>query len=218
MILIFGTLNRRISSMGCNCGKNKNSSTNKSQQLRDNFELKSKPDNVKPESVPQVQTSTFRQGDKTVIKVKQPSIGEKVKNFAKAVGSRVTKGRADEELVSLRVLSCHGNNDITPCPYRGDSAVREGFYFCTACGCGDRPQTWLNNPDDPEAYTKLHYPWVSCPIRNPGFGDYKEYQLESDDDMSGKEEGMARKKVIEAYLQATGKTVPDHPPIKPPSN
>tara|TARA_R100001015_G_C4589866_1_gene145467 strand:+ start:92 stop:325 length:234 start_codon:yes stop_codon:yes gene_type:complete len=73
----------------------------------------------------------------------------------------------------------------------------------------------LNNPEDPEAYTKLHYPWVSCPVRNPGFGDYKEYELETKEDITGKEEGMSRKKVIETYLKASGTTIPDHPAPQP---
>ena len=131
------------------------------------------------------------------------------------MGSRVAKGRASEEIVSLRQLSCHGDNDIPPCPYRGNSAVREGFYFCTACGCGDKPHTWLNNPEDPESYTKLHYPWVSCPVRNPGFGDYKEYELETKEELEAKPEGMSRKKVIETYLKAKGTVIPDHPAPQP---
>tara|TARA_Y100001963_G_C6778181_1_gene448439 strand:+ start:1639 stop:2259 length:621 start_codon:yes stop_codon:yes gene_type:complete len=202
--------------MGCNCGKNKSSSVSKTKKLQETFleqsNSNSSPD-VNPDSIPQVQTT--RHGDKTVIKVKTPSLGTKVKNFAKAVGSRVAKGRASEEIVSLRQLSCHGDNDIPPCPYRGNSAVREGFYFCTACGCGDKPHTWLNNPEDPESYTKLHYPWVSCPVRNPGFGDYKEYELETKEELEAKPEGMSRKKVIETYLKAKGTVIPDHPAPQP---
>jgi hypothetical protein len=189
--------------------------TNRSKNLSEAFDKENKPNNIEPESIPQVQSSTFREDKKTVIRIKQPSFGEKVKNFAKAVGSRVTKGRATEDIVKLRVLACHGNGEISPCPYRGDSKVRDGFHFCTACGCGDKPHTWLNNPEDPEAYTKLDYPWVSCPIRNPGFGDYKDHEFETPEDIVGKEEGMARKKVIEVYLKSTGVEIPDHPAPQP---
>jgi len=204
--------------MGCNCGKNRSSVT-KSKALSDHFNKKiNERTDVKPESVPQVQTNEFR-GDnsppKKVIKIKQPSLGEKVKNFAKAMGSRVTQGRASDDIVNLRTISCHGNEDIPPCPYRGDSSVREGYHYCTACGCGDRPQTWLNNPDDPEAYTKLHYPWVSCPVRNPGFGDYKPFDLEDQEQKQVKKDGMDRKRVIEAYLNASGIPIPDHPAPQP---
>ena len=202
--------------MGCNCGKNKGSSSNRSKKLQEKFQSEMEQSNkVDPESVPQVQTNTYREDKKTVIKIKTPSLGTKVKNFAKAVGSRVAKGKASEDIVNLRQLSCHGNAEIPACPYRGNSAVREGFYYCTACGCGDKPHTWLNNPEDSESYTKLHYPWVSCPVRNPGFGDYKEFDLEPEDQLKAKPEGMYRKKVIEAYLKATGTSIPDHPAPQP---
>ena len=75
--------------------------------------------------------------------------------------------------------------------------------------------TWLNDPFDEGAYTKLHYPWVSCPIRNPGFGDYKSYELETEEDKEGKKKGMDRKKIIEAYLKATGTEIPEHPDANP---
>ena len=198
--------------MGCNCGKNKSVSARR-QRLAESFEQSQ----IEPESIPQVQSSTFRdeQNKKTVIKIKQPSLGQKVKNFTKAVASRVTQGKADESIVKLRQLSCHGNDEIPPCPYRDESKVREGYYYCTACGCGDRPQTWLNNPDDPDAYTKLHYPWVSCPVRNPGFGDFKSFDIEDEKDKESKKEGMDRKKIIEAYLKASGTEIPDHPAPQP---
>ena len=215
--------------MGCNCGKNKNKSATQ-KRLSEAFEKSQKKDiEVRPDSIPQIQTKTFRDDEKTVIRVsnvrkpaetspetpKKPGFGEKVKNFTKAMASRAVKGKASPEIVSLRVISCHGNNEIPPCPYRGDSVVREGFHFCTACGCGDRPQTWLNHPTEDDAYTKLHYPWVSCPVRNPGFGDYKPYDLETNDDKEGKKEGMDRKKIIEAYLNASGIEIPDHPAPQP---
>ena len=200
--------------MGCNCGKNK-SSASRSKNLQEAFAKEQDKKQVDVDSVPQVQSSTFRDGDKKIIKIKQPSLGSKVKNFAKAVGSRVTQKKIDDSILQLRQLSCHGNNEIAPCPYRGDSAVRDGYHYCTACGCGDRPATWLNNPEDPESFTKLHYPWVSCPVRNPGFGDYKSYGIESDKEKTEKKEGMDRKKIIEAYLNASGIEIPDHPAPQP---
>jgi len=215
--------------MGCNCGKNKKQTQ---QNLSKAFEKSQNRDepSVEPNSIPQIQTESFRDENKTVIKVRKnvqsqtdeteetpetPSFGQKIKNFTKAMASRATKGKASEDIVNLRVLSCHGNSEIPPCPYRGDSTVRDGFYYCTACGCGDKPMTWLNDPFDEGAYTKLHYPWVSCPIRNPGFGDYKSYELETEEDKEGKKKGMDRKKIIEAYLKATGTEIPEHPDANP---
>ena len=225
MILISGTANRRRFNMGCNCGKNKG---NVKKTLSEAFKKSQDKHNdisVDSDSIPQIQEQTFRDGNKTIIRVTQknkvteepntPSFGQKVKNFTKAIASRATKGKASDSIVELRQLSCHGNSEIPPCPYRGDSAVREGFYFCTACGCGDKPMTWLNDLEGEGSYTKLHYPWVSCPVRNPGFGDYKSYEIESEEDKKPLKEGMNRKKVIEAYLKATGKDIPEHPAAKP---
>tara|TARA_R110001592_G_scaffold300142_1_gene571269 strand:+ start:332 stop:985 length:654 start_codon:yes stop_codon:yes gene_type:complete len=213
--------------MGCNCGKNK-SKTATQQSLSKAFEESQRsnaPD--RSDSIPQIQTETFREHNKTTIKIKKvqtesevetpklPSFGQKVKNFTKAMTSRAVKGRVEDAILELRVLSCHGNDEIPPCPYRGDSNVRDGFHFCTACGCGDKPHTWLNNPEDPNAYTKLHYPWVSCPIRNPGFGDYKPHALEDAKELESKKPGMDRKKIIEIYLKANGKEIPEHPAAQP---
>tara|TARA_Y100001937_G_scaffold105024_1_gene145526 strand:+ start:1373 stop:2032 length:660 start_codon:yes stop_codon:yes gene_type:complete len=216
--------------MGCNCGKNKNTTKKNLAKAFNRSKEKSDQVSVDPDSMPQIQEQVFRDGNKTVIRVTQkpqeqndaetstpepPSFGRKIANFTKAMASRATKGKASEQIVKLRQLSCHGNGDIPPCPYRGNSTVREGFYFCTACGCGDKPMTWLNDAFNEGSYTKLDYPWVSCPVRNPGFGDYKSYDVETEEDKKPLKEGMNRKKIIEAYLQATGEEIPDHPPAKP---
>ena len=218
--------------MGCNCGKNKGKvRKNLSNTFKKSQNVNGE-NSVDNDSIPQIQEesyrTTFRDDKKTVIRITKnpsnkskseenikpetPSFGKKVKNFTKAIASRATKGKASDSIVELRQLSCHGNKEIPPCPYRGDSVVREGYHFCTACGCGDKPMTWLNDPFDEGSYTKLHYPWVSCPVRNPGFGDFKSYDVESEEDKEKLKPGMDRKKIIEAYLQATGKEVPDHPP------
>ena len=217
--------------MGCNCGKNKGSVRKNLSNTFKKSQNVNRENSVDNDSIPQIQQETFRDGNKTVIRVTTnptknqesveqvkpptPSFGKKIKNFTKAMASRATKGKASDSIVELRQLSCHGNGEIPPCPYRGDSKVREGYHFCTACGCGDKPMTWLNDPFDEGAYTKLHYPWVSCPVRNPGFGDYKSYEVESEEEKKPLKEGMDRKKIIEAYLQASGKEIPDHPPANP---
>ena len=144
-----------------------------------------------------------------------PSIINKVKNFGKSVASRVTQGKASEDLIKLRVLSCHGDDGMVACPYRSASNNREGAYFCTACGCGDKPRAFLNDPDDSGAYTKLDYPWVSCPVRMPGFGDYKPFSEETQEEIDKLPEGMKRKHLTEVVLTARGIEIPPaYDPVK----
>lgn len=202
--------------MGCGCGKNKGNSARANANLQ-----AAKAQNRSPEmqnepsfpSIPQLGSPDSREVKKTEeieeeSSPKQPSFTEKVKNFGKAVTSRVTQGRAEEKLVKLRVLSCHGDDEVVSCPYRSESNVREGYFFCTACGCGDKPRAWLNNPEDPEAYTKLDYPWVSCPVHMPGFGDYKPFVDEDQETINKLKEGMERKKLVEIVLKERGESIP----------
>jgi len=156
-------------------------------------------------------------GNKTETDVspESPSIFNKVKNFGKSVASRVTQGKASEDLIKLRVLSCHGDGEVVPCPYRSASNTREGAYFCTACGCGDKPRAFLNDPDDSGAYTKLDYPWVSCPVRMPGFGDYKPFSEETQEAIDKLPDGMKRKQLTEVVLTARGIEIPPaYDPVK----
>lgn len=147
--------------------------------------------------------------------VETPSFVDKVKNLGKSVASRVTQGKANENLIKLRVLSCHGDGEVVPCPYRSASNTREGAYFCTACGCGDKPRAFLNDPDDSGAYTKLDYPWVSCPVRMPGFGDYKPFSEETQEEIDKLPDGMKRKQLTEVVLTARGIEIPPaYDPVK----
>ena len=147
--------------------------------------------------------------------IKTPSFTEKVKNLGKSVASRVTQGKANEKLIKLRHISCHGDEEVVPCPYRSASNTREGAYFCTACGCGDKPRAFLNDPDDSGAYTKLDYPWVSCPVRMPGFGDYKPFSEETQEAIDKLPNGMKRKQLTEVVLTARGIEIPSaYEPVK----
>jgi hypothetical protein len=98
-----------------------------------------------------------------------------VQSFA---ASLVSRGIADSKInkpsKQLRALSCFGNKDIggqlPPCEYLKSSET-PGKFFCGGCGCGDKPHTWLTI--EGEAYSKLDYPKLSCPLRMPGFSNYE---------------------------------------------
>ncbi len=126
----------------------------------------------------------------------QQNMFQKAKSYAEAVASKGFTGkRACEKIFLARYASCHGNEQegISPCPHRAVSEKDASRYYCTACGCGDREATWLNsnNPDD---YTKLHFPKVQCPLKMPGFTNYEK----------GDE---PRKHTVEAYCQRVGLTI-----------
>ena len=70
----------------------------------------------------------------------------------------------------LRVLSCFGNESILPCPNLIKSE-NHGGHYCGACGCGDTPYTQLLV--NGKAYSKLDYPYLSCPLKMPGFSNYE---------------------------------------------
>lgn len=221
--------------MGCGCGKNQSSSPDSaraSANLKKVSEKKLEPDPSLNQptfpSIPQLSVDRrtrrnvkFTSNDKEesipeeIETPDSPSIFNKVKNFGKSVASRVTQGKADEKLIKLRHISCHGDEEVVPCPYRSASNTREGAYFCTACGCGDKPRAFLNDPDDSGAYTKLDYPWVSCPVRMPGFGDYKPFSEETQEDIDKLPEGMKRKQLTEVVLTARGIDIPPaYDPVK----
>lgn len=106
------------------------------------------------------------------------NILNKAKSFTQAMLSRgLNNNKASQETISLRVLSCHGNDaDLAPCPKRMDSTKFPGSHYCGACGCGDKQLTQLTpfkNGDKMVDYTKIHYPKVSCPLEMPGFTNYK---------------------------------------------
>lgn len=104
---------------------------------------------------------------------------QKAKSFAQSMASRgVKNNKASPDTISLRVLSCHGNDELglPACPKRMDSAKYTGSYYCGACGCGDKQLTQLTSFNDNGKlveYTKLHYPKVTCPLQMPGFTNYQ---------------------------------------------
>jgi len=91
--------------------------------------------------------------------------------FAASLASRgIGNKKTDIETKKLRVLSCFGGLDISPCSYLKQSDVDLTKYYCSKCGCGDKKHTWLiKNSDE---YSKLDYPILNCPLGMPGFTNY----------------------------------------------
>lgn len=118
------------------------------------------------------------------------NILQKAKSFAESMVSRgLTNKKCSQQTKDLRILSCHGDDELSPCPKRMNSQKYEGSFYCGACGCGDKSGTQLVNISINGDYCKLDYPKVSCPFHMPGFTDY----TTSDEEQSEN----SRKKVIE---------------------
>ena len=111
-------------------------------------------------------------------KLANQSFLEKAKSFGKSILSRgLSDNKCKKETKILREYSCHGNLEIglEPCKKREKSSKYENSYFCSACGCGDKKSTQLVNikiEGKEESYSKLDYPFVSCPLTMPGFSNY----------------------------------------------
>lgn len=109
--------------------------------------------------------------------VEKTNILQKAKSFGESVVSRgLTNKKAPEETKNLRVLSCHGSEELglPPCADRKDSRKFENSFYCGACGCGDKKMTQLVTLviNGKEQYSKLDFPKVSCPLKMPGFSTY----------------------------------------------
>jgi hypothetical protein len=48
--------------------------------------------------------------------------------------------------------------------------VKNRGYFCGGCGCGNNDLARLD-ADSPDEYTKLHYPYLECPLKRSGFSN-----------------------------------------------
>jgi len=99
-----------------------------------------------------------------------------VQSFAMSLTSRgISNKKINRANKQLRVLSCFGNQhvggELPPCEHLQSSEAGEGKYFCGDCGCGDKRGTWLMS--DGNEYSKLDYPKLSCPLKMPGFSNYK---------------------------------------------
>lgn len=112
------------------------------------------------------------------IKVKEAGLIKKAATFAQSMASKgLNNNKADAAVIHLRQLSCHGdpNNKFPPCSERKDSIKFPGSHFCGACGCGDKELTQLSTrklDNGMDAYYKLEFPKVHCPLMMPGFTNY----------------------------------------------
>lgn len=105
------------------------------------------------------------------------SLLRKVRTATAAIASKgLNNAKAPQETVSLRIMSCHGDNTLAPCPRRENSKKFPNSHFCGACGCGDKALTQLSSYElngKTNDYTKLHIPKVTCPLKMPGFVNYQ---------------------------------------------
>lgn len=110
----------------------------------------------------------------------------KIMSLAMSIASRgLANNKIDLETKKLRYVSCFGVGKISSCKYLTKSDKSE-FFYCKACECGDHKHTWLQR--EPDVYSKLDYPSLTCPLKMPGFTNY--------DPNSPKEE-IQRKQQIE---------------------
>ncbi len=128
----------------------------------------------------------------------------RVGSFLKSAWSKgANETKTDEKTKRLRVISCHGDSSLgldSPCEWRRESIHSDGIYYCGLCGCGDKPKSWLNGPED--AYTKLDYPTVVCPMQMPGFTNHTPYGQETEE--IAKKNQSPRKMNIEFTLFSKG--------------
>ena len=116
----------------------------------------------------------FREVKKETENAVKKGIGM-VQSYASALASRGFNNRKiDESTKQPRVLSCFGNQheggELPPCQHLQPSNT-PGKHYCGGCGCGDREATWLIA--EPKKYSKLDHPKLSCPLKMPGFSDYR---------------------------------------------
>jgi hypothetical protein len=111
---------------------------------------------------------------------KKPNLAEKAKSFAQAMASRgLTNKKTSDKTKVLRHLSCHGDDQLEPCPGRENSKKFPGSKYCGECGCGDKELTQLvdrievdKHGNEHVRYGKLDFPKVSCPRQMPGFVNF----------------------------------------------
>lgn len=112
------------------------------------------------------------------IEIKEAGLIKKAATFAESMVSKgINNKKAEPATIHLRQLSCHGdsNNKFPACSERRDSVKFPGSYYCNACGCGDKELTQLSTrklDNGENAYYKLEFPKVHCPLMMPGFTNY----------------------------------------------
>lgn len=80
--------------------------------------------------------------------------------------------RVSDEVYNERKLSCFGNgSDILQCQVLKYDT--DGKPFCGACGCKSNKLAILT-PSEEGGYSKLHYPYLECPLKKKGFSNYEQ--------------------------------------------
>ena len=160
----------------CNCGNKNNFDHIKKFTVSPTNKIPIKNAEGNHSSI-QPSTEDIKVFSEKILNDEPPKIGilSMVQSYAMAMASRgLSDKKTDKPTKQLRVLSCFGNKntgeELSPCPHLKPSST-EGKFYCGACGCGDRKQTWLNGNDS--EYTKLDYPKVNCPLKMPGFTNYE---------------------------------------------
>jgi hypothetical protein len=110
----------------------------------------------------------------------------KIMMFAMSIASRgKDNNKIGDDVKKLRYVSCFGLDNLSPCHQLKQSS-KSNFYYCGGCGCGDHKHTWLLR--EPGVYSKLDYPYLTCPLKMPGFTNY---------DPHSPEESISRKRKVE---------------------
>ena len=115
--------------------------------------------------------NTWEKADSFVSSIKSRGVVSSILNILNindSAGERVS-----DEIYNTRRLSCFGNpeKNIPQCDQLKES--NDFGYFCGACGCGKNKLAKL----DGDGYTKLHYPYLECPLKKPGFSNHEENLL-----------------------------------------
>jgi hypothetical protein len=117
------------------------------------------------------------------VKAWQFAAAAKSRGFVATLGDilGVWKGKgkqASDKTVSLRVLSCFGDDKQPACPAL--KYYDQGqFHYCNDCGCGPKERARLSSVGSGEKtpifkdddYLKYKYPELQCPRMRPGFSN-----------------------------------------------
>ena len=91
---------------------------------------------------------------------------EDVLNINNDAGNKVSP-----EILKLREKSCFGDETNKPCPFLKYNKANEPY--CSTCGCGDTNKLAVLKTNSTK-YSKLEYPYLECPLKNPGFSNHEE--------------------------------------------
>lgn len=95
---------------------------------------------------------------------------ENIKSNNLDITSINSEEKVSDEIYNLRKISCFGDEFNTQCGFLNSSDYSEPY--CNVCGCGQNKLTVLSTKNSKE-YTKLHYPYLKCPLKKQGFYNYE---------------------------------------------